>query len=163
MMEEGIIVLLIGAMLILIPIVYLVRSYFKHEDKLKEMGMEERYILNYEGGLYNRLPEATMLEVYSDYIKLTFGKYNDYFHCLNITKVNMLSDSQMESYISAGRVAMFGVLSLAMKKQKEIDKYYIVLELDNEQSIVLSTQYRNRCEKIHNLIYEKVQKCKMLN
>lgn len=163
-MDISIVILLIALGLVFIPIIYVCVKATNHKTKLEEQGLEYRSFFKYEGGLDGRLPEdLSNIEIYHSHIRLILSKKNEEFNYSQIEKVKIMTKSQMESYISAGRVAMFGVLSLAMKKQKDVDRFFVIIELNDEQSIVLSTNYRNQCEKTYEYLNKNLQRCRLSN
>lgn len=162
-MDKGIVLLLVGLGLVFIPIVYVFVKSAKHSEKLREQGLEYSKLFKYEGGLDGKLPTLSNLEIYPNNIKLILGNKSEEFEYSQIEKVSVMTKSQMKNYISVGRAAMFGVLSLAMKKEKEVEKFFIVIELKDNQSIALSTQFRNQCEKTYEYINKNLQKCKLSN
>lgn len=149
--------------MVFIPIIYVCIKASSHNKKLREQGLEYSKLLNYEGGLNGKLPVLSNLEIYPNNIKLILGNESEEFEYSQIEKISVMTKSQMKNYISVGRAAMFGVLSLAMKKEKEVEKFFVVIELKDEQSIVLSTQFRNQCEKVYEYINKNLQSYKLSN
>lgn len=163
-MDTSIVILLVALGLVFIPIIYVCMKSANRSEQLREQGLEYSKFFKYEGGLDGRLAEdLSNLEIFPDHIRLILGKNIEKFDYSQIEKVKIMTKSQMESYISAGRVAMFGVLSLAMKKQKDVDRFFVIIELNDEQSIVLSTNYRNQCEKTYEYLNKNLQRCRLSN
>ncbi len=163
-MDTGVIVLVIGLCMVLIPLAYIGLKSANRSEKLREQGLEFEGLFSYEGGLDGVLPEnLANLEVFTDCIKLILGKKDEYICYSQIQKVKIMSRTQVESYVSSGRLAMFGVLSLAMKKNKDVDMFYTIIELKDNQSIILSTKFRNKCEKVYEYLNKNLQNYNLSN
>ncbi|MBS4894073.1 MAG: hypothetical protein KHZ90_09920 [Veillonella parvula] len=163
-MDTGVIVLVIGLCMVLIPLGYVGLKSANRSEKLREQGLEFEGLFSYEGGLDGVLPEnLANLEVFTDCIKLILSKKDEYICYSQIQKVKIMSRTQVESYVSSGRLAMFGVLSLAMKKNKNVDMFYTIIELKDNQSIILSTKFRNKCEKVYEYLNKNLQNYNLSN
>lgn len=145
-------------------IIYLFKKYNSNLDRLEAEGLQYRATFDYKGGLDDRLPEIMKwVEVYPEKIKILFDeKQGEYFYN-SMSKVRLMTKEQMESYISMSRVALAGVFALAMKKQREVSSYFVVIEMDDGQSILLSTDSRSKCEKMFEVINNNIQKSKQLS
>ncbi|MDM0587673.1 hypothetical protein QTH25_12930 [Clostridium perfringens] len=163
-MDTGVIVLVIGLCMVLTPLGYIGLKSANRSEKLREQGLEFEGLFSYEGGLDGVLPENLVnLEVFTDCVKLILSKKDEYICYSQIQKVKIMSRTQVESYVSSGRVAMFGVLSLAMKKNKDVDMFYTIIELKDNQSIILSTKFRNKCEKVYEYLNKNLQNYNLSN
>lgn len=124
------------------------------------------YSLIYYGG-HPLLPneDKAIFEIKKDEWLLTLRSGNNFSILVeDVTNVSIKSEKEVEEYISAVKLALFGIFALAMKKNKRVNKSnYIVIETKeypiilSENNKVLKKIYASFVEHKENSFKEEVQ------
>lgn len=135
---------LIGAIVVFVAIkIYFIIQDEKYQAKNK-IGVLYRirpqYICGYDNELGGRY---ITLEICLDRLILKFDDNIKQIFYTDLKNYRIMTESQIQKDISAGRILALGVFALATNKTKTITNNYLVLEFndnDQEKSVILDCQ-----------------------